>query len=139
MFHVPLALTGNLWMSGGMFCLWSAIPNLYFQNIALSFKLCNHFLYWLETFYQLPDMNKICSIHTILIDDELQNCSLKSCYKSAYMYFCIYFVIREGSVYGDWQIIHDQVSFYQVRHAELNIEYASSWIERKWKFLIILI
>lgn len=37
------------------------------------------------------------------------------------MYFCIYFVICEGLVYGDWQIIHDQVSFYQVRHAELNI------------------
>lgn len=55
------------------------------------------------------------------------------------MYLCIYFVICEGLVYGDWQIIHDQVSFYQVRHAELNIEYASSWIERKWKFLIILI
>lgn len=112
---------------------------IYFQNIALSFKLCNHFLYWLETFYQLPDMNKICSIQTILIDDELQYCSLKSCYKSAYMYFCTYFVICEGLVYGDWQIIHDQVSFYQVRHAELNIEYASSWIERKWKFRIILI
>lgn len=80
-------------------------------------------------------MKKKCGIHTVLIDDDLQNCSFKSCYNSAYMYmnFCIYFVIHEGLVCGDWPNIHDKVSFYQVRHAELNIEYANNLIEREFR------